>query len=213
MVQATAHCCRAFGGTPCGMRSRWGAGASRPAGATVAAAPSPRIAGGTAGCEGPPSPPFPFCFRVPVIRGPWCSCVCWMPLASLHCRASSCLPASSQARPAWPGAPMGSQPGGAWLQVAVRLSRACRCRPAGQQQPSVSDVGWWGCGQCWRGSTPVHQKDGWVWWRRGCGVCPGQAVWMPPGLQGEAGRLWDLPYIKFLLKENLPKSGHSPPAF
>ena len=67
--------------------------------------------------------------------------------ASLHCRASSRLPARSQVRPAWPAAPVGSQPGHAWLQVAVRLSRTCCCRPAGRQQPSASGVGWWRWGQ------------------------------------------------------------------
>ena len=67
-----------------------------------------------------PLPSLPF-YPVPVIRGPWGSCVCQMPLAGLHCRASSRLPASSQARPAWPRAPVESQPGCAWLRVAVRL--------------------------------------------------------------------------------------------
>ena len=28
-------------------------------------------------------------------------------------------------------------------------------------------------------------------WRRGRGVCPGEAVWRTPGLQGEAERLWE----------------------
>ena len=49
------------------MRRRWGAGASRPAGATAAAARRPRRPRGTAGYEGPlpPSHPFPFFFPCP----------------------------------------------------------------------------------------------------------------------------------------------------
>ena len=100
--------------------------------------------------------------RVPVMHGVWGSCVCRMSLASLHCRASSCLPAPSQVRPARPAAPVGSHPGRARLRVVVRLSRGCCSRPAGQQQPSASGVGCWRWRQCFWGPTPVHQKDGWV---------------------------------------------------
>ena len=91
---------------------------------------APQVARGRC-CYPLPSASF---FPVPVIRGPWGSCVCRMPLAGLQCRASSRLPASSQVRPAWPGAAVGFQPGRAWLRVAVRLSRAFCSRPAPRER-------------------------------------------------------------------------------
>ena len=94
---------------------------------------APQVARGRCRCP-LPSPPS---FHVPVIRGPWGPGfqICHLPLASLHCRASAVMPAPSQVCPAWLGALMGSQPGRARLHLAFRLSRACICRQAGQQQP------------------------------------------------------------------------------
>ena len=179
------------------MQSRCGVGASCLAGATAVAARRPRRPGGTAGCEGPlpPSPPFPLFFCVPLIRGCWGSGVCHLLLASCDCRASSLLPAPSHVRLALQGVLVGSQLDRAWLQVAVRLSRAWCCRRAGQQLPSVSGVGWWGWGWyqwCW-GPASVYQMDGWVWWRRERGLGPGEAVGGRRGCEGRlegCGRRW-----------------------